>query len=366
MLLRRALAGATVLAVLACSEQPKEYVIGEACPQQAFPGMGQTQHGIELATREINRAGGIHGIPIRIMVRDDKAKGEEAVKVAAEFVTHPEVLAVVGHPNSRAMVAAARVYDGGGLPVVATTPTSPDLTGVSPWVFRMIPSDSTNGILLAQFAASFEHTLGHQVRAAVMYENDAYGRGLSDAVEHSFRGEIISTDPVATNTEFVPYVAYYKLHKPDVVFVGSTENVGRAFLHEAHRQHLTATFISGDGWQGVAGDSLSEGVHVGVTFTAQNSDTAARRFTATYRSEFGEIPDAHAALAYDAVKLIAQAISTVGPNRSKIRAYLAQLTSTTALHGVAGPTWFLPSNDPVENKYRITQVRHGFLIPVQQ
>jgi branched-chain amino acid transport system substrate-binding protein len=189
-----------------CSRHPKAYVLGAAAPQQLEYGASNLA-GIQLALAEINAAGGIHGVPLKVEVRDDRASGEQAVRVAAAFVQNPDVIAVIGHAGSGAMVPAARVYDAGKLVALGTTPSTPDLTGMSRWVFRLISSDSVNGITLANFASAFSTQLGRQPRAAILYTNDAYGRGLSEAFAKHFTGEIVSDDPVGTGTNFEPYVA---------------------------------------------------------------------------------------------------------------------------------------------------------------
>jgi branched-chain amino acid transport system substrate-binding protein len=263
------------------------------------------------------------------------------------------------------MVSAARVYDAGHLAAVATTPSSPDLTGISPWVFRMIPSDSVSGLLLANFASSLASRLGRPVRAAILYENDAYGRGLAESFRHNFQGDVISNDPVGRGGDLEPYVTFYKLKRPDVVFVASIEDIGIPFLHEARRQHLDAMFLGGDGWQGVATDSAAEGVYVGVPFTTQRTDTATQRFMTTFRTRFGELPEAHAALAYDATKLVARAIAAAGADRRRVREYLSGVTGVHAFQGVSGTIRFTTLNDPVGDNFHITRVQHGLLVPVE-
>ena len=191
--LRAGLALAVMASAAACG-RPHEYVVGAAGPLGVAYGI-QNREGIELARDEINAAGGIDGVPLRIDMRDDHANGADAARIAGAFVADPHVIAVVGHAGSGAEVSAAHVYDGGQLAAVATTPSSPDLTGVSPWVFRMITSDSVNGVKLARFASSFADSLHHPVRAAVLYNNDAYGRGFSASFLNSFRGVVVSTDP---------------------------------------------------------------------------------------------------------------------------------------------------------------------------
>lgn len=352
-----------VLLAAACSRRPAEYVIGVAGPQTAAYGI-QNQHGVDLAVDEINRAGGIDGVPLRTIVRDDHASGADAARIAGEFVANDRILAVVGHAGSGAEVAAARVYDRGHLVAVATTPSSPDLTGISPWVYRMITSDSVNGVILARFADTLRERLGRTPRAGILYHNDAYGRGLMEAFRRSFRGTIVNADPLGPGEPLEPFVTFYKQVHPDVILVASDEDIGIAFLREARRQNLDAVFLGGDGWQGVVVDSSSQGAYIGTPFTAQSPDSAAHRFAASFRARFGTYPDAHAALAYDATRLVARALAASGGTRSGVRRYIERLSAKHPFNGLAGPVWFNAGNDPARATFRMTRVEHGLLMPV--
>lgn len=360
------LAGVAILfgVSLACNGRPKEYLLGAAGPQTLAYGI-QNERGIDLAVDEINRTGGIDGVPLRVLVRDDRASGADAARIAGEFAANRDILAVIGNAGSGTEVSAAHVYDGGRIPAVATTPTSPDITGVSRWVFRMATSDSVNGVALARFASSLADSLHRPVRAAVLYHNDAYGRGLADAFLHNFKGDVLSTDPIGGDTDVEPYITYYRAHSPDVVFVASDEDIGIKVLREARRQNLAATFLGGDGWQGVVADRASEGAFIGTQFTAQSNSPAVRQFAAKFRAKYGIVPDAHAALAYDATRLIASALRSGATTRTKVRDYLASLDRSTAYEGLSGPTWFV-GTDPAGDTFRITRVRDGLMIPVQR
>jgi len=227
----------------------------------------------------------------------------------------------------------------------------------------MSTSDSVNGITLARFASSLSDSLHRPARVAVLYHNDAYGRGLSDAFLHSFRGQVLSTDPIGTDTNLEPYITYFKANNPDLVFVASDEDIGIKVLREARRQRLSATFLGGDGWQGVVSDPASEGAFIGTPFTAQNSNGQSQKFTSAFRARYGMVPDAHAALAYDATRLIAAALQSGATSRAGIRDYLASLKQSTAFASLSGPTWF-DGTDPVGDTFRMTRVHDGLMIPV--
>ena len=356
---RRAVIALACLATLSCQQSSTGYVIAAAGPWKE--GYGQMNRlGIELAVEEINKSGGIDGHRLDVIYRDDQGDGETAAKIAQEFVANENISAVVGHVNSGAMVAAARIYDG-RLPALATTATSPALTGVSPWVFRVISSDSANGIDLARFAAH----LGAQ-RAAILYENNAYGRGLTDAFRRNFPGEVISIDPIADagDQDFEPYISYYKRTSPEIVFVAGTDASGMTLLREAKRQGLSARFLGGDGWTGIVADTnASEGAFVGAPFTDADTRPEVRKFVQAFRDRNQRVPDGNAALAYDATMVIARALAKQGASRPRIRDFLAGLHARTPMPGVTGPLAFLPNGDPVGKRFVMTRVRRGALVP---
>jgi branched-chain amino acid transport system substrate-binding protein len=321
-----------------------------------------SRRGIDLAIDEINRAGGINGTPLKVIARDDEANGSRAAAIAQEFVGNPNVLAVVGHVNSGAMLAASRIYDG-QLAAVATTASSPDLTGVSKWTFRVISSDSLNGVTLARFASGMAGTSEALKHVSILYENDSYGRGLADAFRRAFRGTIVSFDPISENVDAEPFVSYLKMKQPGIVFVAGRENSALRILREARRQNFEALFIGGDGWQSIVSDTAaSNGAYVGTSFNAEDSSPEVRRFVHAFESKYQTKPDAFAALAYDATRLIAEALTNNGKDRKAVRNYLASLSASKPFEGVTGPVYFNASGDPIGMGFHVAQVVSGMLL----
>ena len=349
---------AFLIVAAACSRgSTRTVVLGAAGPFSQAYGLANKQ-GIELALDEINSdPAWSKKHHLEVVFADDSGNGVRASAIAQTFVDDLRIVAVVGHVNSGAMVSAAHVYDG-NLAAVATTATSPALTGISEWAFRVIPSDSANAITIAHFV----NTRGRK-RAAVLYENNAYGRGLAENFRKSFVGEVIGVDPIgeAAQQNFEPYVTWFKREKPDVVFVAGTDVSGLSFLKEVRRQQLAVDLVGGDGWQTVAWSPLAEGAYVGAPFSAQDPRPQVQAFVAAYNKKFNSTPDGNAALAYDATKLLAQAIAEVGADRAKIRDYLASLDDASAYHGVTGLIRFRPDGDPVGKGIVITRVHDGAL-----
>ena len=348
-----------LLVLAACAGSGEPYVVGAVGPWKQGYGL-QNLQGVQLATEEINKAGGINGHPLKLITRDDAGDGPQAAKIAQEFVDNSSISAVIGHVNSSGMLAAAPIYDG-HLSAVATSATSPDLTGISSWVFRVISSDSLNGIALANFAYRFGQRA--QTGVAVLYENNTYGRGLADSFRRSFHGDILSLDPINADLPTAePYISYLKARKPRIVFVAGRVASGLKILEEAKRQGFNPIFVGGDGWQGILADTvMSEGTYIGMSFTPEDPSPAARAFVAAFKKKFNAVPDAHAALAYDATRLIAQALKEQGPDRRAVRNYLRALNRETAYAGLTGPAYFEDNGDPVGMRFRVLQAHRGLL-----
>ncbi len=348
------------LLLAACGGGGGEVAIGTAGPlTEGYARM--VRNAVVMAADEINRDGGVRGARLKVVAQDDGGDGVKAAQIAEGFLADPTVKAVVGHANSGAMVGAARVYDR-GLVAVIPSATSPELTGVSPWVYRVTTNDSTNGANLARFAAGLRPR-----RVAVLYENNTYGRGLAAAFRANYPGQLVGVDPIGGDGRLVePFISYYKQVQPDLVFVAGTELSGQALLREARRQGFATRWVAGDGWSGVVTDTAaSEGVFVAVPFSIRDTRAEAVKFVNAFRTRYGVEPDANAAMAYDATRLLAKAMTEVGFGRDDIRGYLAQVRGNRTFPGVTGALRFRPDRDPDRSGFVMTQARGGTLVPLE-
>ncbi|HEU0054939.1 MAG TPA: ABC transporter substrate-binding protein, partial [Longimicrobium sp.] len=246
-----ALALALACALGACRQGGDAIVIGTAGPLKESYAQN-VRNAVEMALDEANHEDGVNGRQLTLRALDDEGDGVKAAAIARQFRDDPAVAAVVGHANSGGMVGAAAEYNE-GLVAVVPSATSPEITGISPWVFRVTTNDSVNGANLARFAAG----LGKR-RVAVLYENNVYGRDLARAFLAGYRGTVVGVDPIAGDGSKVePFVSYYRAANPDLVFVAGTEQSGRALLREALRQGWRPQWLAGDGWAGVPADTAA-------------------------------------------------------------------------------------------------------------
>src|SRR5437773_12233922 len=165
----RALLTATLLLTACSGASSGPIVLGLAGPLSQPRGVSM-RRAADLAVKEINARGGIRGRPLELRIMDDSGRPALAIRDAQQLVDDPTVVAVIGHLNSSASLAAGPIYGEARRPVVMITPSapSPDLSGINPFVFRACPSDLSHGAQLARYA---RHMLDAG-RVALMYLDD--------------------------------------------------------------------------------------------------------------------------------------------------------------------------------------------------
>lgn len=322
----------------------------------------------QLAADEINANGGIDGRPIELVTRDDRADADTAVAVARDLAASP-VVAVVGHLFSGMSLAAAPVYNGGARPVAAISPSSsaPEYATTGPWTFRVCPSDAAHGDALARWVADRLELK----RGAVLYLNDVYGRGVRTHFVRQFRqrgGALLGVDPYLGEAPEVGPFLDRLARRGDAQFlvVAGNRADAEAVLREARARGLTLPVLGGDGLEGIeqAGPVADGTYHTAAYLPAIRSE-ANGAFVARYRARFPDEPPPNqpAAATYDAIRLLAQAIAEVGPDRAKIRDALAGLgTATPAFEGVTGPIAFDANGDLATRRVYVGLVRGGTVL----
>lgn len=328
------------------------------------------QHAAELAVKEINARGGVRGRPLRLRILDDSGRADVAIRVARELADDPAVVAVVGHLSSGTSLAASRVYGAGRRPVTMISPSasSPDLSGVNPYVFRVCPTDLSHGAQLARYA---RQTLG-AARAGVIYIDDDYGRGLRQSFATEFQrlgGLVVEEDPMlATTPSLEPYLTRLRGTgggSVDVLMLATERGGAELALGEMTRIGVRWPTIGGDAITGIeAAGALAEGVRVSSAYLPDRPGERNAVFIAAYaRAYEGQRPDHRGAAAYDIVQLLARTFADAGTDRRAVRDHLARIGhGLPAYEGVTGAIAFDTRGDVPAKPVVIGAVRGGQLV----
>ena len=383
--LRRVTAPLALAGLAACGAGGAEVPIHIGLAGPVNQPNGRSMHlAAQMAIDEINLEGGINGRPLALVVKDDEANQEKAVAVATELKDDPRVVAVVGHINSFATRAAARIYNDEQRGVVELSPASsaPEISEAGDWTFRVCPTDLQHAPALADWVYN---RLGRS-RAAVLYTNDAYGRGIVDVFAQAFEragGTVVARDPflpqIVDSIGVDPFLERAIRNRMDALIIAGQAEPALSIIRAARRLGYRGPILGADGLTNLReAGSIAEGVYVTSAFLPDRPTEEARLFVDAYVQRYGELPDHRGAMTYDAIRLLARVLreidasSTLGTQpsmretvtvRRAIRDYLAGVgTRYPAFEGVSGTIRFDEKGDVVGKDVAVGIIRNGQIV----
>lgn len=350
-------------AATACRSEPGAESTVLAIGVGAIPGSpnyAQVVQGVELAVARLNEAPG--SPQFRVRLPDSTATS--AVRVAQQLRDDPGVVAVVGHPESGNTMEAIPVYadaehDGAnGVVVVSPTSSSPRLSGISPWFFRVSPSDADAAGFTAQWVLD---SLGAR-RAAIVYRNDSYGRDWAGTFAGAFArggGSVVTRDPYLTGiVEWEAYASFIATQRPDVVLFPGDGRDALALLRALRERGVRVPFVGGDGTETMKGDADAAGARY-VAFFDERAATSkeAQAFLPAYRARFGRAPDMFSTLSYDAAIVVGRTVAAGARTRAALRIALERVgNGAPSVDGVTGRIAFEKNHDIKGRSVVVTRI----------
>lgn len=294
---------------------------------------------IKLAADETNAGGGIDGKRIEIDVEDDESNTQQVPDIVNHLIKEHKVHALIAEPVSTRAMAAAPIAQQNQIVMISSASVKPELTMQGDHIFRACFISSTEGDAIAKFAV--EHLKAKSV-AIILDDKNDYAVVLAGFFADSFKkrgGKIVSEQKYEANaTDLTAQMTAIKTAAPDVVFAPGFYTTAPLVAREVKKAEIKATLIGSDGWDSPnllqAGSEPFEGIYFANHFWAGSDDPLAKKFVADYRAKYGVEPDAGAATAYDAARMLFDAFKRAKSTESAaVRKALAQ---TKDFPGVTG------------------------------
>ena len=315
---------------------------------------------VELAVEELNSQGGVLGVPVELIVLDNKSTPIGSTLAAKEAV-RLQVTAVVGSGLSSHSLAVAPVLQQEGIPMITPVSTNPKVTHIGDYIFRVCFIDSFQGAAMAKFAYD---NLG--ARSAVILRNidETYCTTLAEYFSDAFKNiggkVLIDGNYRGKAVDFSDLLKETLRVNPDIVYVpGYTRDSG-LIMKQAATLGVKATFLGGDAWaeiykyggKAADGNYHSAAWHPDVQF--EKSIHLKNLYEQKYKKK---IRNTSAPLSYDAVIILADAIRRAGSlEHVKIRDALAQ---TKGFQGATGSVTFDEYGDPQGKEVIILKLEKG-------
>jgi branched-chain amino acid transport system substrate-binding protein len=323
-----------------------------------------THNGIMMAADEVNAAGGINGRKVKILTEDDQSKAEEAATTVSKLISQNSVVAILGEVASSASIAAAPICQSNKVPMVTPSSTNPEVTKKGDYIFRMCFTDDYQGHSMADYVAK---QLGIKTAAILTDVKNDYSVYLGRYFEERFTadgGKIVARASYSNgDSDFRAQLTSIKPSNPQILFVpGYYTDVGQ-IAQQARDLGISAPLVGGDGWESptliqIGGKAL-EGCYYANHYFYADPAPVVHDFVEKYKQRYKASPDAMAALAYDAMHVLAEAMKRAkkldGPT---LRDAIA---ATKNYPGVTGILTLGPDRNPIGKKLVIEEIKGGQL-----
>ncbi len=294
---------------------------------------------------------------LKFIYEDNEYKAESALKVCTKLITEEEVLGIIGPQSSSQAVPAGGKANEYATPMISPWSTNPNTTLDRPYVFRGCFLDPFQGPVAANFATD---ELGAK-KAAVLYDIAAdYPKGLAEFFKAAFEeihgaGSVVAYESFTTgDKDFSAQMTNIMMSGADVLFVPQYYSEVPLIVRAAKEMGWAKPILGSDSWgggdlMGLCGDDC-KGYYFSTHYAAAGAKGATKAFIDEYTATYGKTPDDVAALTWDSLGLMIQAIKDVGrlsgdlkADRTKVKDALAAIKN---FPGITGGMTFTPEGDP--------------------
>jgi branched-chain amino acid transport system substrate-binding protein len=321
------------------------------------------QNGAKLALAAVNKAGGVLGKQVELVIEDDQTTNPGIVLAFSKLAAQSDIVGFLGSIRSTQVHAMAPDVLKLGKPVMIGG-TDPTLTHMNnPWLFRYRPNDSYSGRVIADFGVN---TLGKK-KWAIVHSTDAFGtaggKALASALEKLGTPAVLDQGYANQSQDFTPVVLAVKQSGADVLGTYFTfENDLGIFARQLRQLGVNIPWVGSPSVVAVSSTKLAGpalyGTY-GVADYAEESSEASKAFGKAYREAYKFAPDNQSAWPYDAVTILSASINKAGStDPGKIR---DAILSTKKFPGAEGEYNFDQNGDGLHG-YNVVRNEKGTIV----
>ncbi len=317
-----------------------------------------------IAIEDYSKTGKYQITPV---IADDRNDATEGTNAALKLITQDKVAGIIGPLTSKIAIPVSEIADKNKVPMITNAATSPKVTMYDgkrkPYVFRSCFTDPFQGSVVADFALKDLKAR----TAAVLYDvgND-YSKGLAEFFKRTFekgKGTILAYESYQKDdVDFSALITKIGVKKPDVIFLPDYYNKAALIARQVREKGLKSPLVGGDGWDSPDLIKIGGSAIIGNYFTnhysPERKDKVAEAFIAKYKQKHGAVPDALAALAYDATMIYLQSLDKA--QKATPDDVMKVLTDLKDFKGVTGTISFDKNGDPVKSAVILKVEKDGF------
>ncbi len=294
--------------------------IGVIQPEYSYTTFSQ---GAETARVQINENGGILGMQVKFISRNNQLVADEpptsaaSIGAAKELIEMENVFALLGPVRSTMAIEVGPIAQQAQRLMLPGSSGS-NVPEVGDYIFLITIPNPFQGKVMASFAMNPDE-LGAKTAATIYEKGDSYSIDLVQAFEAAFEEIVHRGHYAAGDITFTELLTEIQNTKPDVIFCPGHQPEVPLLINKTRQLGIKTTFLGGSAWDdrerflGVLGDStMLDGSYYPTNFSVATQDASVQEFVNGYMALYDSPPDGVAASGYDAMRLLAHAIEKAG------------------------------------------------------
>jgi branched-chain amino acid transport system substrate-binding protein len=332
-----------------------------------------SRRGVEMAVAEVNKAGGINGRPVELIVEDEKDSPAAAVNAVQKLINVDKVVAIVGPMTSGDMMAAGKIANDAKVVDISPTATTPQLSGYGEYLYRGCSRIDKQAQVLTDYVVKN----WKPKTVAIFFSNEPYGKGCAGLFTKFFEKngiKVVATESFMRGSrDFKAQLTKIMAANPDFLFIpGYTPETAPAAAQARQlgmKQKILGVYGDMDPVYIQLAGPGAEGHVIGGEYD-ENYDTPKNKaFKKNYEELVKKNNDPYnimfAALHYDATSMLLDGMKKDGPTADGIKKFLDNVKD---YDGVTGKLSFNKEHDVVragtEGVY-ILEVKDGKYVTVK-
>ena len=311
-----------------------------------------SKRGVLMAVEDFNKAGGLNGKPVEVIIEDEKDSPTAAVNSVKKLIDVDKVVALVGPMTSGDTLAAYKLADEAKVVFITPTATSPKVSGASPYLFRGCSRIDVQAKALTDYIAKTYKPK----TVAIFYSNEPYGKGCAMLFGKFFDEHGIKTVAKESfnrgDRDFKAQLTKIKAAKPDILFIpGYTPETAPAAAQARQlglKQRIVGVYGDMDPEYAKLAGKAAEGHLIAGEYDEDYNTPKNKKFREEYykQAKAAKEPEniMFAALLYDATSLVLEGMKQNAPTSEGIKKYLENVKD---FDGVTGKLSFNKTNDVV-------------------
>ncbi len=323
--------------------------------------------GAKLATKEINARGKLLGRTVELVVLDSHYSEDKAREIAGELVNREKVVAVIGYSETDSALASGPVIQAAGIPFVTVGATSPELPGqIGDMMFLACFGDNEQAAAGAEFSLRqfgrtacllWDEERDYTVLLGSYFKSSFLQQGGTILAEDRFQDKVTDLSAQIDRIKALPT-------KPDFYYVAAMPYNAGLVVKQLRKAGISGPIVGGDGYDTPDLISVAGPASENVFFTTHalmdpvKGPESVRNFIAAFEAEYGrKPPNAFAALGYDTVRLVVDAVKRAGTTDGQ--AIRKALENTVNFPCITGAVNFTPESHVPYKAVTVIRVKDG-------